>query len=80
MKWICATQAAFPCLTLEDTNEILGLPEGLSDCRLSKKDFALCSSSSVGAVLTLSVCVFMLCTRHVFKVRSGEPLKITHKR
>ena len=21
-----------------------------------------------------------VCTRHVFKVRSGEPLKITHKR
>jgi len=24
--------------------------------------------------------VTVSCTRHVFKVRSGEPLKITHKR
>jgi len=33
--------------------------------RLSKNDFAPCRSSSVGAILTLSVYVFILCLSSV---------------
>ena len=35
-------------------------------------------SKEVSAVIYS--CLYTVCTRHVFKVRSGEPLKITHKR